>query len=105
MANFETDDEIEAWIAESGEEAFESNITYRRFGGRRLTNAIAYRERKQAENAAAVTERQTTAAEAEASAAAEQVAINRKSLHLSRWALFVSMIAVIIAFAALLKGK
>ncbi|SMG09840.1 hypothetical protein [Paraburkholderia susongensis] len=97
MADFQTIEEIEAWIAKNGEKAFNDNIDLGNFAGRRLENARAYRDRENERRASDTLERQAVAAEGAAAAAAEQTVINKNALTISKWALAVAVFALFVS--------
>lgn len=89
--SFATDEEIEAWIATRGIEAFRRNAENGNFSGRRQANALAYLRRMDERDANVRADRQVKAAEVQADTA-------KKALTLSKWALGIAIAAAFFTF-------
>lgn len=105
MSDFGSDEEIQQWIAEHSEEEFRANALSGRFAGRRLDRAKAYVRRLDEDRADALANRTVIAAEQNASAALDQAGTARKALVISKWALGISIVAIVVTVVGWFCGK
>lgn len=107
MANFETDREIEAWLAEVGHGGMLRALANGTLGGPKRQRLLEYNRRRsmeeefaQAEQNRLLQRRAVTAQEEQARATSDQAATARTALRVAIAALCVSIFAAVIALLA-----